>query len=105
LARTRVFGYSGSLSLKHVTIKKDRTGAWYAGLNIEQDAAKKLDPKEIDTEDTVGLDLGITNFIHDSDGRQISRLDLSNNRDCLERERPVSSNAVRVDWRGMVTVL
>ena len=60
--------------VKHVTVKKDRTGAWYACLNIEEGAPEKLERDEIDTEDTVGLDLGITNFIHDSDGRQISRL-------------------------------
>jgi len=37
--------------------------------------------------DTVGLDLGILNFIHDSDGRQIGRLDLSSDRERLEREQ------------------
>ncbi|SEO74216.1 hypothetical protein SAMN05216388_10181, partial [Halorientalis persicus] len=26
--------------MKHVTVKKDHTGAWYACLNIEQDAAE-----------------------------------------------------------------
>ena len=73
--------------VKHVTVKKDQTGAWYACLNIEEDAPEKPDPDEIDTEDTVGLDLGITNFIHDSDGRQVSRLDLSSSRERLEREQ------------------
>jgi putative transposase len=33
------------------------------------------------------LDLGILNFIHDSDGRQISRLELSSDREHLEREQ------------------
>ncbi len=74
-------------TVKHVTVKKDRTGAWYACLNIEEDAPENPEPSEIDAEDTVGLDLGIHNFIHDSDGRQISRLDLSADRDRLEREQ------------------
>ncbi|WP_299265976.1 RNA-guided endonuclease InsQ/TnpB family protein [Halorientalis sp.] len=72
--------------VKHVTVKKDRTGAWYACLNVEQDAPEKPEPSEVDTEDTVGLDLGILNFIHDSDGRQIGRPDLSADRERLERE-------------------
>jgi putative transposase len=75
------------VDVKHVTVKKDQTGAWYACLNIEQDAPEKPEPSEVDTEDTVGLDLGILNFIHDSDGRQISRLDLSADRERLEREQ------------------
>jgi len=73
--------------MKHVTVKKDRTGAWYACLNVEQDSPKKGDPSEIDTDDTVGIDLGISTFIHDSDGRQINRLDLSSDRERLEREQ------------------
>ena len=56
-------------------------------MNVEQDTPENPDPSEIDTEDTVELDLGILKFIHDSDGRQISRLDLSNDRERLEREQ------------------
>jgi len=73
--------------VKHVTVKKDRTGALYACLNIKQDVPEKPEPSERDTEDTVGLDLGIMSFIHDSDGREIDRLDLSSDRERLEREQ------------------
>ena len=73
--------------VKHVTVKKDETGAWYACLNVERETLEKPEPSEIDTKDTVGIDLGITNFIHDSDGRQIERLDLSADRTRLEREQ------------------
>jgi len=73
--------------VKHVTVKKDKTGAWYACLNVERDAPDKPDASDISVEDTVGLDLGILKFIHDSDGRQISRLDLSSDRERLEREQ------------------
>jgi len=73
--------------VKHVTVKKDRTGAWYACLTVEQDTPEKLSPPDIATADTVGIDLGILTFIHDSDGRQIDRLDLSADRERLEREQ------------------
>ncbi|KAB7514954.1 IS200/IS605 family element transposase accessory protein TnpB [Halosegnis rubeus] len=73
--------------VKHVTIKKDRTGAWFACLNVEQAEPDKPDPAELDTKDTVGLDLGILNFIHDSDRRQLGRLDLSSDRERLEHEQ------------------
>jgi len=73
--------------VKHVTIKKDKTGAWYACLNVEQETPEKPTPSEIDAGDTVGIDLGIVNFIHDSDGRQVNRLDLSPDRERLEREQ------------------
>jgi putative transposase len=73
--------------VKHVTIKKDKTGVWYACLNVERDTPEKPAPNDIDTDDTVGIDLGICNFIHDSTGRQIERLDLSTDRERLEREQ------------------
>ncbi len=73
--------------VKHVTVKKDKTGAWYACLSVERDTPEKPAPSDIDTADTVGIDLGILSFIHDSDGRQIERLDLSADRERLEREQ------------------
>ncbi|MEF8882974.1 MAG: transposase [Halapricum sp.] len=73
--------------VKHVTVKKDNTGAWYACLNIEQDTPETPEPSEIDTDDTVGIDLGISTFIHDSNGRQLNRLDLSSDYERLEREQ------------------
>ena len=73
--------------VKHTTIKKDRTGAWYACLNVEGDTPDKPEVSEIDTKDTVGIDLGISTFIYDSDCRQINRLELSADRKRLEREQ------------------
>ncbi|WP_136716537.1 RNA-guided endonuclease InsQ/TnpB family protein [Halorientalis salina] len=73
--------------VKHATVKKDKTGAWYACLNIERDAPEKPNPGDIDVEDTVGIDLGILSFVHDSDNRAIGRLDLSDDRERLEREQ------------------
>ncbi len=74
-------------AIKEVTVKKEPTGAWYASFCISTDKPEKPDPKNIDTEDTVGLDLGIRNFIHDSDGRSVDRLDLTDDRERLEREQ------------------
>ncbi|MFQ3293590.1 MAG: putative transposase [Halobacteriales archaeon] len=74
-------------TIKHVTVKQAATGAWYASFNVERNEPDKPDPAEIDPDDTVGLDLGILNFIHDSDGRSIDRLDLSDDRERLEREQ------------------
>ncbi|MDR5674629.1 transposase [Halalkaliarchaeum sp. AArc-GB] len=73
--------------IKHVTVKQEATGAWYVSFSVERDVPEKPDPEDIEPEDTVGLDLGVLNFIHDSDGRSIGRLDLSDDRDRLEREQ------------------
>ncbi|WP_181693522.1 RNA-guided endonuclease TnpB family protein, partial [Natronomonas sp. LN261] len=73
--------------IKEVTLKKEATGAWYVSFCIKTDAPPKPKPEDIDSEDTVGLDLGVLNFVHDSDGRSVQRLDLSDDRERLEREQ------------------
>jgi len=74
-------------AIKEVTLKKEPTGAWYVSFCIKTEAPEKPAIEDIDPEDTVGLDLGILNFIHDSDGRSVERLDLSDDRERLEREQ------------------
>ncbi|CAI50270.1 IS1341-type transposase ISNph14 [Natronomonas pharaonis DSM 2160] len=73
--------------IKEVALKKDATGEWYASFTIDTDTPEKPEPGNIDAEDTVGLDLGVCNFIHDSDGRCVDRLNLSGDRERLEREQ------------------
>ncbi len=73
--------------IKHVTLKREASGAWYASFDIEKETPDKPEVEEIDPNNTVGLDLGILNFVFDSDGRAINRLDLSDDRDRLEREQ------------------
>jgi putative transposase len=73
--------------IKEVTLKKEPTGAWYVSFCIETDEPEKPNVDSIEPSDTVGLDLGVLNFIHDSDGRSIGRLDLSDERERLEREQ------------------
>lgn len=74
-------------AIKTVTIKKEPTGAWFVSFCIETDKPDKPDIETIDSKDTVGIDLGIINLIRDSDGRSVGRLDLSDDRERLEREQ------------------
>lgn len=74
-------------AIKEVTLKKESTGAWYVSFCITVDAPEKPAIEDITPEDTVGIDLGVLNFIHDSDGRSVEWLDLSSDRERLEREQ------------------
>ncbi|MEF8779057.1 MAG: transposase [Haloferacaceae archaeon] len=74
-------------AIKEVTVKKEPTGAWYASFCISTVEPEKPAPEDIDAEDTVGIDLGVLNFIYDSDGRSIRRLDFSDERERLDREQ------------------
>ncbi|WP_458207122.1 RNA-guided endonuclease InsQ/TnpB family protein [Haladaptatus sp. NG-SE-30] len=74
-------------TIKEVTVKKDPTGAWYASFCIEIETPKKPAVEDINPGDAVGLDLGVLNFVHDSDGRSIGSLDLTDDRERLEREQ------------------
>lgn len=73
--------------IKEVTLKKEPTGAWYVSFCIDVDEPEKPAVEDITPDDTVGIDLGVLNFIHDSDGRSVGRLDLSTDRERLEREQ------------------
>lgn len=74
-------------TVKQLTIKQEPTGEWYVTFTVETDTPEKPDVEDIDMGDCVGIDLGILKFTHDSDGRSVSRLDLSTEREHLEREQ------------------
>ncbi len=74
-------------TIKEVTVKKEPTGVWYASFCISTEMPEKPHVDDIDAEDTVGLDLGVLKFIHDSNGLPVDRLDLSDERERLEREQ------------------
>ncbi len=74
-------------TIKEVAVKKEPTGAWYVSFCIETEQPDKPDVDDIDPEDCVGVDLGVLNFTHDSDGRSVNRLDLSGDRERLHREQ------------------
>lgn len=77
-------------TIKEVTLKKETTGEWYVtfGLEVEDTALpEKPDVNDLDVEDCVGIDLGITNYIYTSDGDSVDWLDLSGEYDRLRREQ------------------
>jgi putative transposase len=75
--------------VKEVTLKKEKTGEWFAifGIEMDENLPAKPPPSEIDTEDRVGIDVGILKYAHDTDGTAVESLDLSEERDRIEREQ------------------
>ena len=73
--------------IKEVILKKQKTGDWTVSIMVEYDTDYPEQPavKDIDVEDTVGIDLGITKFIHDSDGRAFRPLDEGEDRERIEK--------------------
>jgi putative transposase len=72
-------------ALKQVTLKKEPTGEWFAtfGVEVDRETPEKADrPKS-----AVGIDVGILKYAHDTDGHAIESVDLSDERDRLEREQ------------------
>ncbi|WP_458190486.1 RNA-guided endonuclease InsQ/TnpB family protein [Haladaptatus sp. NG-WS-4] len=69
--------------IKTVSIKREPTGKWYAILSVEtpDEAPEKPDTSE----KCVGIDVGILKYAHDTDGTAVESLDLSDERDRLER--------------------
>ena len=76
-------GIPDDAKLKQVTLKKEPTGKWFAtfGVEVDRDPSQKPDrPKNV-----VGIDVGILKYAHDTDGHAIESVDLSDERDRLER--------------------
>ncbi|WP_394740780.1 RNA-guided endonuclease InsQ/TnpB family protein [Natronococcus roseus] len=73
--------------IKEVILKKQKMGDWTVSIMIEYDAdyPEKPTVADIDAEDTVGIDLGITKFIHDSDGRAFRPVDEEEERECIDK--------------------
>jgi putative transposase len=78
-----------SATVKEVTLKKEKTDEWFAIFGIETDTEPPAKPslEEIDAEEVVGIDVGILKYAHDTDGTAVGSLDLSEERDRLEREQ------------------
>ncbi|MFB6127455.1 MAG: RNA-guided endonuclease InsQ/TnpB family protein, partial [Halolamina sp.] len=72
-------------TLKQVTVKKEPTGEWFATFGVEMDH-EPPDPPE-NPEKCVGIDVGILTYAHDTDGTAVGSLDLSDERERLEREQ------------------
>lgn len=71
--------------LKQVTVKQEPTGEWFASFGVEVDREPPAKPD--DPEQCVGIDVGILKFTHDTDGFALGSLDLSDERERLEREQ------------------
>jgi len=74
--------------IDEVILKKETTGEWYVSLvTTVEDTPEKPPLSEIDPEDCVGVDLGITSYIHTSDNLSVDTLDLSDEYDRYAREQ------------------
>jgi len=79
-----------NVTIKEVTLKKETTGEWYItfGLEVKDTASpKKPDVDDLDTEDCLGIDLGINNYIYTSDGDSVDWLDFTDEYERLRREQ------------------
>jgi putative transposase len=74
-------------TVKEVTLTKEKTGEWFAIFGLEMDTAPPAKPplEDIDSDEMVGIDVGILKYVHDTDGVAVESLDLSEDRDRLER--------------------
>jgi len=79
----------GDATVKQVTLKKEKTGEWFAIFGIEMDVEPPAKPPldDIDAEEMIGIDVGILKYAHDTDGTAVESLDLSEERDRLQREQ------------------
>ena len=71
--------------LKQVTLKKEPTGEWFATFGVQMDHEPPEPPEN--PEKCVGIDVGICKYAHDTDGTAVESLNLSNERERLEREQ------------------
>ncbi|QWC19441.1 RNA-guided endonuclease TnpB family protein [Halorubrum sp. 2020YC2] len=69
--------------VKGVVVKREPTGNWYASLQLETPNDPPEKPDKLT--ETVGIDVGILNYASDTDGTVVESLDLSDERERLER--------------------
>ncbi|MFC7231415.1 RNA-guided endonuclease InsQ/TnpB family protein [Saliphagus sp. GCM10025308] len=77
-------------TVKEVTFKKETTGEWFISFGLETDdehVPEKPALDSLDASNSVGIDLGILNYIHTSDGKTVDWLDLENEYECLHCEQ------------------
>jgi len=76
--------------IKEVTVKKETTDEWFVSFGLETadaDLPEKPDVKSLNAANSVGIDLGIQNYIHTSDGTTAEWLDLEDEYERLRREQ------------------
>jgi len=82
-------GIPDDARIKQITIKKERTGEWYAIFGIETEDVEPEKPavNEVDRENMVGIDVGIIKYVHDTDSTMVGSLDLEDEYKRLEHEQ------------------
>ena len=84
--------------IKEVTVKKETTGDWFVSFGLETDdesLPEKPVLDELDSSNSVGIDLGILNYVHTSDGKTVDWLDLEDEYERLRREQRKLSRKVQ----------
>ncbi|WP_092664691.1 RNA-guided endonuclease InsQ/TnpB family protein [Halorientalis persicus] len=77
-------------TINEVTVKKETTGEWFVSFALETDDAdlpEKPDVDSLNASNSVGIDLGILNYIHTSDGKTVDWLNLEDDYERLRREQ------------------
>jgi Transposase and inactivated derivatives len=76
--------------IKEVTVKRETPSEWFVSFGLETDDAdlpEKPDVNSLGTINSVGIDLGILNYIHTSDGKTVDWLNLEDEYERLHREQ------------------
>ncbi|WP_049897311.1 RNA-guided endonuclease InsQ/TnpB family protein [Halorubrum distributum] len=77
-------------SIKEATFKKEPTGEWFVTFSLETEdkhVPEKPAVESLTASNSVGIDLGILNYIHTSDGKTVDWIDLEDEYDRLCREQ------------------
>lgn len=76
------------VEIKQVILKEEKSGTWHASIVVDTDSLRtaKPDIDEIELEDTVGIDVGISKLTHDSDGRAITPIEESSSWRRIEQQ-------------------
>ncbi|WP_436903623.1 RNA-guided endonuclease InsQ/TnpB family protein [Halovenus halobia] len=75
-------------AIEEIILKKETTGEWYISLvTSPEDTPEKPSLSEVEPEDCIGVDLGITNYIHTSENLSVGTLSLSDEYDRYGREQ------------------
>ncbi|MFC7021154.1 MULTISPECIES: RNA-guided endonuclease InsQ/TnpB family protein [Haloarcula] len=102
-----------NVEIKEVTVKKEMTGDWFVSFGLEMDDAdlpEEPDVNSLNASNSVGIDLGIRNYIHTSDGTTVDWLDLEEEYERLRREqrklsrKEKGSNNYETQRRKVVTI-
>jgi len=76
--------------IKEVTVKKETTDEWFVSFGLETEGEylpEKPGVDSLDTSNSIGIDLGILNYIHTTDGLSVDWLDLDEEYERLRREQ------------------